>query len=144
MKITLFLFLVSFSSLSFSNEDLQRANVIQAIENSLASKDLECITYANGRTKKSKASDLKLSRLKSPIYKMTINETEQPVITFKAVDDQFEVVTTIVTNSELTVVVGIDTVSSEFTNTKVNIGTITKPIFEKRILKEDSVKMNCK
>ena len=80
MKFLLLLSLISFSRFSFSAE---KSDIVQATQDSLLSHDLNCISDEGVVFKGSKVD---LSPLDYNDYKMTINEKQQPVITFLLVD----------------------------------------------------------
>lgn len=142
MKFILLLSLISISSLSFSNENPSKADVLQAIKSSLINKDLDCISLED--RKSDKASNLNFSVLESLSYTMTINEAEQPVIAFSAMDGKEEYVSTFTTNTDFTVIEGIETVSNTLTKAIINTGTITRPNIEEKIVKKSKKIMVCK
>ena len=142
MKFILLLSLISFSSLSFSHEKPSNADVILAIKNSLP-KDLECtIKMGDSSTDYLPTAFLDFQTLNS--LKMTINEAEQPAITFSKSTDSDEYIATFTTNSDLTVVEGIRIVEIVATKVQANVGTITHPKFQEKIVKEITRLTICK
>lgn len=143
MKIILLLSLISFSSLSFSSENPSIANIAQAIMVSLESRDLSC-SWESDNARTFRASSLNFTFLVENKYTLTINEAEQPVITFLKLENNEESLVTITTNSDLTVVEGIKSVTSTLTKTQINVGTITNPRFEEKIVKTIKGSLECK
>lgn len=142
MKIILLLSLISFSSLSFSNEDVSKADVVVAIKDSIEIKDLDC-TQTDFK-ESFKASSVDLSSLQSEPYKMDINQSQQPVITFSLIRDNHEYDILITTNADFTSVKEITSTDYIITTKKINTGTIIKPHIEEKIVKKVSWEMKCK
>lgn len=141
MKIILLLSLVSFSSLTFSSENLSQADVIKAIESSLDKKDLEC-AWTSDKTDIFLASNLDHESLQE--FSMSINEANPSIITFARVDEKEETVVVVTTNSELTVVKSITSVASAVKKTHKNVGTIIKPKFEEVIDRTEIETLICR
>ena len=143
MKFLLLLSLMTFSRFSFSAEE---TNVVNAIFDSLISHDLNCINLTENDSKVFKATKLKVSDLDYKHVQMTIDEKQQPVITFFLVDwDEHEELVTIATNSDLNIVKEIKWTKNSVIKTKSkNLGTITNPRYEDIIVRTEFYNIECK
>lgn len=128
MKMLLIVAITLSSQLSFAREvqsEEQKQDIVRAIKESLAVQDLDCIETVTSRT--SKASKLNFFIL--PASKLTINETGQPVLTFKSESETSSYIAKISTNDNFTIVTKIMFKSEKLTKktTSRNTGTIVKP-----------------
>lgn len=140
MKFVLLLSLISFSSVSFAKESASNAEVIQAIKDSLSVKNLNCLDSVTGQS--FRASESQWDNIAAA--QMTINQDQQPVLTFKSTEPKSEMIVTVTTNSDLTIVEEIKAVVSSFTKTTKNVGTIVKPQYKEIITKNVLSNIKCK
>lgn len=141
MKFVLLLSLISISSITFASEIASQADIVQAIKDSIANKDLDCI---QSDKKTYKASSIDFDVLVNNGFVMTINENEQPLLTFTLVTDTEEDIVKIATNSDLTSIESIKSVSNVFKKEKVNTGTIIRPHYEEKTVKKFDSSIECK
>ncbi len=142
MKFALLLSILCFSSVSFSQELTKIDEVIGAIKDSLANKDLECHDSISGRIFKASALNFDaITILKSTI---SINESQQPVITFSSENSLQSIIVEISTNSDQTIVEKIKIANNDIETKRKNVGTITNPRYEQVISKKLTESVECK
>jgi hypothetical protein len=136
MKTIILLSMFSFSGLALSEviPAGQKNDVIQAIKDSLKSKDLDCVGTDEGRDIKLKASALNLDAVLFSA-ELKINENVQPAIVFHADYSRHSWDSTleVYTNSDFSVVEKIK--ASHYgqpttSTTRKNVGTILNPKYE--------------
>jgi hypothetical protein len=132
MKTIILLSLFSFSS--FAHSEVVAADkfhdVVQAIKDSLSTKDLAC--NESVQNVNFKASTIDWDFL--PRAEMKINENQQPVIIFHR-DGTYDTTVEVTTNSDFTVVEEIKVIQNvkpvtNTTTTRKNVGTILNPKYE--------------
>lgn len=119
----------------------QGAEVIRAVQESLAVKDLACIDLV--RNEKYKASGLNWGVFEKA--EVTITENNQPVITiYKMLTSKREIVAKITTDETFTVVTKIKIETADLSIQSRNVGTIIRPRYEDTTVRTLAENIDCK